>query len=75
MHKRVLGEELSLESPELAATYALFMQLYNNHKSAGDKTLNKACQSPGLTSDESYTLYAWMGVLSYLLNDYDFIYQ
>ncbi|RZA24044.1 MAG: DUF1588 domain-containing protein [Proteobacteria bacterium] len=75
MHKRVLGEELAIDNPELIATYTLFVQLYNNHKSAGDKTLNKSCQTQGITSDDNYTLHAWMGVLSYLLNDYDFIYQ
>ena len=73
LHQRLLGETLQPNDPEIAATLAVFKQVAGNH--AGDTTLATSCQSGSVHDDSTHTVHAWMAVLTYLLNDVDFLYQ
>ena len=73
LHQRLLGETLPVNDPEIAATLAVFKQVYANH--ASDTALLASCQSSAAQDDTTHSVHAWMAVLTYLLNDVDFLYQ
>ena len=73
LHQRLLGETLASNDPELAATVAVFKQVYANH--ASSTALKTTCQTNAVSSDNTHTVHAWMAVLTYLLSDFNFLYQ
>lgn len=96
LHKRILGEQLELNDPEVERTYQLFIQLFMDGKQgmakpegeAYSKELPYPCQvhedfwtgaalpeDQQLTMDENYAVRAWMGVVAYLLSDYNFVFE
>lgn len=98
LHKRVLGESLSLDDPEIQRTYQLFLETWQEGKSGMAKAdgeegklpsaLSGACQvwddywtrdalpeGEELSEDPTYTVRAWMSVMTYLLSDFKFLYQ
>lgn len=88
LHELILGERLSIDSPEVARTYALFFETWRETSTIGS-AIPEACRatrSPytnepivpagaGITSDPRGTIRAWMAVLTYLFSDYRFLYQ
>ena len=83
LHERLLGERVQPNSPEIDASYALFASVQADGAagvSAGlagyPARLERVCRSGNLIKDdESYTVRAWMAVLSYLMQTYDFLYE
>ena len=73
LHERLLGQQLSVGDPEITATFDVFSALYQAHK--GNTALATSCQTAATTTDAAGTLNAWMGTISYLMNDFDFLYQ
>ena len=73
LHERLLGQQLAEDDPELNATFDVFTALYQAHK--GNTALVASCQTAATTTDASGTLAAWMGTISYLMSDFDFLYQ
>lgn len=71
LHKLILAEELSLDDPQLLQTYALFKQ--TQEQSIGSQ-IDTHCQS-GSVKDHRGTIQAWMAVVTYLLIDYQFLYE
>lgn len=91
LHRYLLGEQLALDSPEIAETYALFSAVLQDGKNrigTGETTaLPSRCvrtkdlltgatlSGGGLRTDPNYTIRAWMAVVAYLLTDYRFLYE
>lgn len=93
LHAHVLGEALPLGDAELARTYQLFVDTWNEGKAAiAAKTLTadiayscRARKNPytdqdlptaeRLEKDPDYTVRAWMAVVTYLLSDFQFLYE
>jgi hypothetical protein len=98
LHRRVLGEKLSLDDPEIERTYQLFLGTYEEGKKGVAIPEGQEGRLPGylpwtcqvredywtreelpedqqLVQDESYTVRAWMSVMTYLLSDFRFLYQ
>lgn len=83
LHKKFLGETLAVDDAETIATFNLFKTLYADHLKAGQaasasvivKSLAIDCPIKAASSEEKSALVGWMGVMSYLMSDYDFIYQ
>ena len=77
LHKQVLGEELAINDPEITRTFDLFSSVWN--VTTGNN-IPPACRG-GLSSsnsvsvDAAFTVRSWMAVMSYLLNDYRFLYE
>jgi hypothetical protein len=88
LHELILGERLSVDSPEVDRTYALFVETWRESAMIGS-AIPEACRATRspitnepitpagaqLTSDPRGTLRAWMAVLTYLFSDYRFLYQ
>ena len=88
LHELILGERLSVDSPEVARTYSLFVDTWRESATIGS-ALPDACRAvrspitnemitPAgamITSDPRGTIRAWMAVLTYLFSDYRFLYQ
>ena len=86
LHERLLGERLSLDSPELLATYQLLSQARTDGLSSGAGTrlarpcandvdvITGAARTPaGTVNDPQFAVRAWQTVIAYLLMDYRFI--
>jgi hypothetical protein len=79
LHERVLGRQDAVESPEVERTFHLFVGIVSD--AAARKGLASAeisaCRQ-GLTApvpDPNYTVRAWRGVVTYLLRQYEFLYE
>lgn len=70
LHKRILGEELSVTDPEITRTYNLFEAVWN---STTGTTLPTDCG--GGAADTNRTMRSWMAVVSYLMMDYKFLFE
>ncbi len=74
LHRRILGEELALDDPEITRTFDLFVAARN---AAGADGLSAACggglpaQDP-IRLDAQRTVQAWQAVVAYLLSDFRF---
>lgn len=73
LHQRLLGETLAIDDPEVAATLSVFNSVYSDH--ANDSTLIASCQAGSVVNDNTHTVHAWMAVLTYLMSDFDYLYQ
>ena len=71
LHRHLLGEDLPASDPELASTYQLFLDVRN----AGESSIPGACRGGGGSNDDNGTVLPWMAVVTYLLSDYQFLYQ
>ncbi|KMT65601.1 DUF1588 domain-containing protein [Catenovulum maritimum] len=83
LHKILLDEHLTLDSPELEATYQLFVETWQdklNRVKSGDERNHiveagtRCANLPqwALGYDNSGTLTAWRTVISYLMMDYKY---
>jgi hypothetical protein len=74
LHKRLLGEELAVDDPEITRTFDLFVAV-RNASAAG--ALPAACgaglpaQNP-IRLDAQRTVQAWQAVMAYLISDFRF---
>ncbi|MCH7815884.1 MAG: hypothetical protein IIC60_04860 [Proteobacteria bacterium] len=90
LHARLLGEQLAIDDPELAATYSLFSEvLAIGQASVGTteaSSLPPLCQrnldlqtgaplAVALREDPDYVVRSWMAVTAYLMSDYKFVYE
>jgi len=81
MHQRLLDETLQLSDTELAASYQLFLDLWNARRNANKSTyLANTCNytfsdAQKEASDPYQVMNAWMGVMTYFLTDYRFIHE
>jgi hypothetical protein len=83
LHDRVLGERLDIDDPEIDRSFALFVDTWRE----ADTTLPTPCRATldesgaalpadvQISSDPDHTIRAWMAVMTYLLSDYNFIYE
>ena len=88
MHRLILGETLRVDDPEVDRTFTLFLETWretrvpamNMNNLGCDATINPITgvaleMSERITEDTNGTIRAWMAVLSYLFQDYKFLYQ
>ncbi len=71
LHRHLLGEDLSLDDPEIDATLELFLDT----RATGETTIPGACRGGGDAMDVNGTVIPWMAVVTYLLSDYRFFYH
>ena len=91
LHARILGEKLDIDDPEIDRTYQLFSLVLSDGRTGIESeeysiTLPVPCQGTlnpvngqpipeGIVEDPDYKVRAWMAVLSYLLGDFNFLYE
>ncbi|MCB9567946.1 MAG: hypothetical protein H6710_12180 [Myxococcales bacterium] len=91
LHARILGEHLEIDDPEITRTFDLFKAVLDEGRTglestAYQVTLPTPCQGntnpitgevidDGIVEDADYKVRAWMAVLTYLLGDYEFLYE
>jgi mono/diheme cytochrome c family protein len=100
LHRRVLGENLAIDDPEVERTYKLFLEIWQEGQDGMalpeedpariSTQLQGECQvhddywtqeafpedsESHVDDDSNYTIRAWMGVMTYLLSDFRFLYQ
>jgi hypothetical protein len=88
LHQQLLGEALADNDPELDRTYQLFLSTWQELETAGKPDVIWNCQAQNdpttgnplpmgttIGSDPNFTLRSWMAVVSYLLQDYKFLYE
>jgi hypothetical protein len=77
LHKRVLGEELALDDPEIIRTYNLFVAV--KARSTGTNIpadcANGLATSDPIRVDANGTVRSWMAVVAYLMMDYKFLFE
>ena len=77
LHKRVLGEELALNDPEITRTYNLFVAA--KAKSSGSNIPLDCAGALATTDpirvDANGTVRSWMAVVAYLMMDYKFLFE
>ncbi|MEM6708529.1 MAG: HYR domain-containing protein [Pseudomonadota bacterium] len=71
LHRYLLGEDLLPTSTEVAATYQLFLAV----RAMNETAITSSCRGGGAATDDNGTVLPWMAVLTYLLSDYDFLYD
>lgn len=79
LHQHILGRDHNTDHPEVTRTYRLLTAIVKDAKSRRgverigsyfcDRVENKRLDDP------HYTLRAWRGVVTYLLRQYDFLYE
>ncbi len=70
LHRRLLGEDLTLDDPEIQSTYQLFLDV----RALGRTDIPAACRGGGAATDGEGTIIPWMAVIAYLLSDFRFFY-
>jgi len=71
LYKHLLGEERDVNDAEITAAYQLFVDT----RALGETAIPSQCRGGGGSSDTNGTVLPWMAVVSYLLSDYQFLYQ
>jgi len=71
LHRILLGEDRTVNDNEVEATYQLFLDV----RALGDTSIPSQCRANGVSTDTNGTVLPWMAVVTYLLNDYRFLYQ
>ena len=71
LHRHLLGEDLSLDDPEIEKTLALFLDA----RATGETNIPGACRGGGAATDANGTVIPWMAVVTSLLSDYRFFYH
>ena len=83
LHMNLWGEDLSINDPEIDATYDLFVAIWQARVAAGkgaavssttELCLLENVPNP-IQSDPNQTLRSWTAVVNYMLRDYKFIYE
>jgi hypothetical protein len=64
----------------MEATYSLFSDILEDGQRGMDageygNGLPGMCRANGVDSDDNYTVRAWMSVVTYLISDYDYLYE
>ncbi len=76
---RLLGDECSLEHPEVARTFELFQGILRDVQEQGKVEPRETYFCGGReefnTPDPKYTIRAWRGVVTYLLRQHAFLYE
>ncbi len=90
MHYHLLGERLDVNDPEVLRTYNLFLEtmqegrlkisneeLNGNLRCDATRSLDgvELPEEQQINSDDQYIIRAWMAVVTYLLADYNFLYE
>lgn len=78
LHQRILGHQHQVDDPEVDRTYELFAGILA--EAAEEKVGNLEsyfCRAEGekRVDDPHYTVRAWRAVVTYLLRQYDFLYE
>ncbi|MDJ0939365.1 MAG: HYR domain-containing protein [Woeseiaceae bacterium] len=71
LHRHILGEDLAVDSAEIDATYQLFLDA----RALNESAIPSQCRGGGSSTDTNRTVLPWMAVVTYLMNDYRFLYQ
>lgn len=71
LHRQLLGEDWGNNDAEVNATYQLFIDI----RAVGDNTIPGDCRGGGGSTDTNGTVLPWMAVVTYLLTDYQFLYE
>ncbi len=71
LHRHLLGEDLPDGDAELATTYQLFLDT----RAAGNTNIPSQCRGGGGSNDDNGTVLPWMAVVTYLLTDFQFLYN
>lgn len=80
LHWQLLGERVTDGDPNFEATYSLFTDILEDGQRGLDSDeygggLPGMCRNNGVDSDDDYTVRAWMAVVTYMLSDYDYLYE
>lgn len=80
LHQRILGEQLDVTEAELERSYQLFVEVQRDGKANIEAEtlkvdLDSTCRSGDLTKDPDFTVRAWMAVITYMLQNYTFLYE
>lgn len=86
LHERLLGETLAIDSPEIEASYQVFLETWREGQTdkRNEQWLSWPCGRDPTTGaelaeevrrDRTYVVRAWMAALTYLLADYRFLYE
>lgn len=75
LHKILLGEVLGPTDPKILATNQLFVDVRDALMTATDNAIPGVCRGIGGSTDTNYTIKPWMAVVTYLLSDYEFLYE
>lgn len=71
LHRHILGEDLAVTDVEIANTYQLFVDV----RARGEAAIQSQCRGGGGSTDSNGTVIPWMAVVTYLLADYQFLYE
>jgi len=71
LHRRLLGEDWGVNDAEINASYQLFIDV----RAVGDTAIPSQCRGGGPSTDSNGTVLPWMAVVTYLLTDYNFLYE
>ena len=71
LHKHLLGEEHDISDVEVTATYQLFVDT----RALRETAIPNQCRGGGGSTDTNGTVLPWMAVVTYLLSDYQFLYE
>ena len=69
IYQQVTGAHPQDVTANLADAYSLFTATVAAGKAASDQTLDRQCQSGSVTQDPTYTLKAWIAVMTYIFSD------
>ncbi|MBT3426699.1 MAG: DUF1588 domain-containing protein [Gammaproteobacteria bacterium] len=85
LHQKLLGETLSLDDPEINASYSLLTETLDYRRSLGGKNVDQwplsSCDnhlwgiSPLDTTDLNGMKATWVTVLTYLMTDFRFLHE
>jgi len=79
LHQRLLGRRRAIDYPEVERTYRLFAGIVRDAQETKgvEKLGSYSCEriDEQRLDDSQYTLRAWRGVVTYLLRQYEFLYE
>jgi hypothetical protein len=89
LHLRILGEHLDENSPEVERTFQVFLKTWRELHAAANTNLAYDCQGRWnretgdplmaaeitVTDDRYYTVRSWMAVITFLLMDWNFLFE
>lgn len=75
LYWHLLGEAYDTSDPEVERAYTLFSDLQQDYANNQGGQLPGACRVDGMQDDQDGTIRAWMGVVSYMLADFRFLYE
>lgn len=79
LHDKLLGEQRTLDHPEIERTFQLFVGIINDAKAQPNYEPRETYFCGGRedfhVADPHYTVRAWRGVVTYLLRQHEFLYE